>query len=198
MNNLINFIIINPSNIDDIYCKYFGNYQNWNIICGDLENLIHYDCLVTPGNSYGDMTGGFDLSVIELLGPQFQSKLTKLISSLYPNPHQYDPNSWDSGFQPLGTSLIIPTENDRFTYLCHTPTMECAKSIKSTPNVYMAMNSILYELYKHNINKNCKSKIKTVVLPCLGTGFGQLSYDESFKQMCIAYAYFRQSYPNMF
>ena len=81
--------------------------------------------------------------------------------------------------------------------------MEVVRQIKGQPNIYMAMNSILYEIYKHNSKclkiANHKYKyIKTVVLPFLGTGFGELSYEDSANQMMWSYTYFVKHYPDMF
>lgn len=196
-NSKIKFILIDYNNQTLIFDKYFSQYGNWLHYTGDLKNLNNYDCLITPGNSFGDMTGGFDLSIVILLGDNIQSIINKTLNLLYPNPNKYDDNSWDTAQQPIGTSIIVPTGSNIFTYLCYTPTMEFVRSIVGKPNVYMAMNSALYEIYKHNNVKNNKM-IKLIVVPFLGTGFGSLSHDEAARQMSIAYDYFHNNYPDMF
>lgn len=197
INDKIKFILIDYNDQTLIFDKYFSQYDNWLNYVGDLKNLYNYDCLITPGNSFGDMTGGFDLDIVILLGENIQSRINQTLNLLFPNPNKYDENSWDNAQQPIGTSVIVPINSNIFDYLCYTPTMEFVRSIVDKPNVYMAMNSALYALYKHNNNRDNK-KIKLVVLPFLGTGFGHLSYDDAAKQMSSAYSYFHKNHSNIF
>ena len=196
---LVQFILIDYHDQSESFSKYFSGISNWTFYMGALDNLKHYDCLVTPGNSFGDMTGGFDVSVVDLFGEQIQKRVRDLLRKKYPSDDQLDDQSWDSANQPIGTSILVETGSVIAKYLCHTPTMESVKSIKDKPNVYMAMNSILYEVLKHNKARRPQSEyINTVILPFLGTGFGELTYDESAKQMRSAFVFYKENYPEYF
>lgn len=198
----VHFILIDYENRQDVFNKYFGECASWNSYWGPLEKLKSYDCVVTPGNSFGDLSGGFDLSIINVFGAEIQKNLWDYLKKRYPSENVND-NSWDCSDQPIGTSILIKTGTKIAKYLCHTPTMEFARKIQDKPNVYMAMNSVLYEILKHNTScahsySSHKNYIKTVVIPFMGTGFGELSYEESAKQMYHAYHYFKTNYPMCF
>lgn len=102
----------------------------------------------------------------------------------------------------LSVSWYKFTNCPHFSYLCHAsticPTMETVKDIGDQLAVDMAMNSILYEIFRHN-RKCSKLKsttavyINTIVIPYLGTG---LTYQESAKQMSSAYLFFNNQYPD--
>lgn len=210
----VHFVLVDLNDHPDIFNYYFSQYDNWSYFWNAFEKLRQYDCLVTPGNSYGDMTGGFDLSVVGLLGDDIQKKVRGVLSEKFPSGESTDEDDWDYAMQPIGTSILIKTESSIVPYLCHTPTMEYVRNITGKPNVYMAMNSILFEILKHNEkclkthspstddNKNIYTKIpgyiNTVVMPFLGTGFGELTYAESAEQMISAYRFFTEHYPQYF
>ncbi len=205
MSNQIQFILIDPEDRQSVFATYFSQFANWTFYQGQLSDLQHYDCLVTPGNSFGDMSGGFDICVIDLLGSELQDRIFERLKEKFP-AHGDRLDSWDGANQPIGTSLLIQTlsRNEAMpVYLCHTPTMEFARRIQGRPNIYMAMNSILFELLKHNqsclkLHDPVLTKIETVVLPFLGTGFGELSYEEASSQMTSAYQFFKVNYPYYF
>jgi O-acetyl-ADP-ribose deacetylase (regulator of RNase III) len=44
-----------------------------------FDNGFQCDALITPGNSYGDMTGGFDLAVVEVFGQDIQAAVHEVI-----------------------------------------------------------------------------------------------------------------------
>jgi len=197
------FVIIDYQNRDEIFSNYFSQFDNWTTHWGSLEELAEYDCVVTPGNSYGDLSGGFDLSIVGIFGDQIQSNLRRVLRKKFPSNEINDKNAWDCANQPIGTSILIETQSPVAKYLCHTPTMEYARGIVGKPNVYMAMNSILYEIYKHNMeclksHKSRKNYIRSVIIPFLGTGFGELTYEESAKQISCAYKYFKENHSSLF
>ena len=192
-------LVDNENHVDRFY-PYF-HYDNFIFTNGEFQNIEDFDCLISPGNCYGDMTGGFDLSVVLYFGDQIQDKIRKIIRDHYPSPERIRNKSykeWDAGFMPIGNSVLIETDH---RYVCYTPTMETANhQIGKMPNVYMAMNSALNTIYRHNIKcrKSKERPIRKVILCPMGTGFGGLSYRESARQMKHAYDFFHKSYPDMF
>jgi hypothetical protein len=57
------------------------------------------------------MDGGVDAAITLFFGGQLQKKVQKYILENF------------EGEQPVGTSFIIETDNDKHPYLAHTPTM---------------------------------------------------------------------------
>jgi O-acetyl-ADP-ribose deacetylase (regulator of RNase III) len=205
MTNRVKFILIDRRDHQQVFNNYFGSSESWIFYQCQLADLKYYDCVVTPGNSFGDMSGGFDICVIDLLGEDLQARVFQILKAKFPS-FDSESSTWDGANQPVGTSIIIPTlcsDTALPTYLCHTPTMECARGIVGKPNVYMAMTSILFEILNHNqrclkSTKTSDSQIQSVVLPFMGTGFGEMSYDETCSQIASAYKFFKVTYPQFF
>ena len=140
---------------------------------------------------------------MDIFGNQIQERLRLELELRFPSRESDSNGTWDGARQPIGTSILIKTNSPFCNYLCHTPTMICARAIKKDPNVYIGMTSALYEIYKHNskcskLPRLNKYYINSVVLPFLGTGFGQLTFHESAKQMKQAYYFFKSQYPQLF
>jgi len=99
------------------------------------------------------------------------------------------------GEQPVGTSMIVFTENDDYPFLAHTPTMRVPSNIAGTDNVYNAMFAMLRTVANHN--KMSKVKINTVLCPGLGTATGLVPLKEAARQMALAYRNFLHPTTNM-
>ena len=141
-----------------------------------FENVEDYDCLVSPANSFGLMDGGIDLAITNYFGNQLQKRVQQRISAYY------------YGEQPVGTCMIVETDNEKHPYLAHTPTMRVPSNIRNTDNVYNAMRAMLRAVAgNHNI--------KTVLCPGLGTGIGDVSPVMAAYQMWLAYARFKHPLP---
>lgn len=141
-----------------------------------FEDLPPHDCFVTAGNSYGLMTAGIDAVVVERFGEQIMQAVQHRILSDY------------FGEQPVGTAFILPTKHAGIPYLCHAPTMRVPGSIDGTANVYHATLAALVAVFHHN--RTADREIETVAMPAMGTGFGRVSFDESARQMAVAYRHF--------
>jgi O-acetyl-ADP-ribose deacetylase (regulator of RNase III) len=92
------------------------------------------------------------------------------------------------GEQPIGTCLIEPTGNPRYPFVGHTPTMRVPGSIAGTDKVYAATWAALVSIYHYNVANG--HPIQSVVLPAMGTGFGDVSYSEAARQMAAAYRHY--------
>ena len=169
--NLILFDI-NPKVCDEFY-NHFNKYKNISIYNGRFENIQEYDCIISPANSFGLMDGGIDKFIIDYFGKQLMENVQNYIIENY------------AGEQPVGTSFIIETGNEKYPYLAHTPTMEIPMDIRGTNNVYKAMKAMLLEVIKHN--KNNINKIKKIACSGLGTACGMLNPSIAVKQMELAY-----------
>lgn len=151
----------------------FSGLPKVKIIQSYYQELPPHDCFVTAGNAYGIMTAGIDAAVVNFFGPQIMEKIQYRIMDEY------------LGEQPVGSSFIETTEREEYPFLAHSPTMRVPSDIEKTDNVYKAMWGTLLEVNKHNLKHN--QKIKTLVFPAMGAGFGRVPYDEVARQMAVAY-----------
>jgi len=129
------------------------------------------------------MDGGIDLAIRNFYGMGIQYKVQKKIQKEF------------YGEQPVGTSMIVFTENDDYPFLAHTPTMRVPSNIAGTDNVYNAMFAMLRTVANHN--KMSKVKINTVLCPGLGTATGLVPLKEAARQMALAYRNFLHPTTNM-
>lgn len=140
---------------------------NVEIIQGDIFKTPT-DCIVSPANSFGFMDGGLDYYISEYLGWDIQEKLQKKIAKNY------------NGELLVGQAEIIETKHKDIPFCLCAPTMRVPLIIKDTVNVYLAMKAILTTVKDH-------PQIKTISIPGLGTGVGQINLNVCAKQMRKAY-----------
>ncbi|MEL6247700.1 MAG: macro domain-containing protein [Cyanobacteria bacterium J06554_6] len=155
---------------------HFSEFLDVEVINERFEWVSHYDCLVSPANSFGMMDGGMDAAITQFFGVSLEQKVQERILEEY------------LGEQPVGTCLIVETGHPRHPFLAHTPTMRVPMSIRGTDVPYTAMWAMLLAVRRHN--KIHQRKIKTVVCPGLGTGIGQIPSAEAARQMAVAYDHF--------
>ncbi len=153
--------------------NHFKEFDQVELIKGDIFK-VKADAIVSPANSFGDMSGGLDKLIDDHYKGKAQEKVIHRIREEY------------YGELPVGAILIIPINSGKFPYLIVAPTMRIPGRLrKETINVYLAMRGILSQVLKYNELNN--GVIKKVLLPGLGIGVGGLGYEESAKQMYRAY-----------
>lgn len=105
--------------------------------CGDVFDN-HFDALITPGNSYAFMDGGFDLIVSEKYGWSVQKNIRE---------------NWIKNCEliPVGGAVGEWVKNSKL--LIYAPTMEVPMNINNTWNVYLAMKAGLRYAYTTGIKK---------------------------------------------
>lgn len=158
----------------------FGGIE---IINGRFEDVEEYDCIVSPGNSFGLMDGGLDRVIIKRFGPDLMARVQEHIMKAY------------YGQQPVGTSFIVETGAQRHRYLAHTPTMLVPSDISQTDNVYNAMRAMMIAVAQHNAissNGTVGYQIKSILCTGLGTGtqegmLGRVPVEKAAQQMALAY-----------
>ncbi len=163
--------------------KCFHGVPQVSIHHGYFQEVKAYDCLVSPANSFGLMDGGIDLAIRNYFGMKLQYNVQKIIQKEF------------YGEQPVGTSVIVDTENDDHPFLAHTPTMRVPMDISEMDNVYNAMFAMLRAVA--NFNKTAKFRIDSVLCPGLGTATGKVSPEEAARQMSMAYFNFKNPTTNM-
>ena len=153
-----------------VFTDAFADYDNVSIHHADIrrfyEEHSEIDCLVSPANAFGMMTGGFDAALSDILGWDFQKMVQKYIQERF------------YGEQGVGTSFYIETDNPGVG-LIHTPTMQYPSIIKDDMIVYYCMRSTLICALEHDVN--------TIVIPVFGGACGCVEPEDAAKRMKEAY-----------
>lgn len=123
-------------------------------------------CIVSPGNSYGLMDGGYDLAITRYFGDQLQQRVQRHIID-----HYY-------GEQPVGTSFIIDAGRNG-QKLIHTPTMRTPYFIREPLVIYQCMRTTLICAMENNV--------ESILLPLFGGGCGQVHPERIAEMMRKAY-----------
>ncbi len=148
------------------------------VIQSKFEKLEPHDCFVTAGNSFGIMNAGIDAAVVAFHGKELMNRIQHRIITEY------------LGEQPVGTCFIESTNNPQYPFVAHSPTMRVPCGIDRTDKVYNATWAALTAIHRHNNSANQKRKIKTVVFPAMGAGYGGVPYAEVARQMAVAYKHY--------
>ncbi len=151
----------------------FERIPNVSVVHGRFQDVDEFDCVVSPANSYGLMDGGFDAHLVHFFGLQLMERVQQHIIDHY------------AGSQPVGTSFLVATGNERHPFVAHTPTMRVPMVISGTDNVYQAMKAMLLAVKAYN--KNNARQIQKVLCPGLGTATGGVPFSIAAAQMRLAY-----------
>ncbi|KAJ8508539.1 hypothetical protein ONZ45_g9200 [Pleurotus djamor] len=155
----------------------------------------HFDCIVSPANSYGRLDGGFDYFLALALAPEPKRenwlKVTNITQeALY--------SRW-KGYAPPGTCTIVPLagticENNQHhcSYIALVPTMRIPEIVRWNKEiVYNCVWSLLNSLTQHNASTTDPAqKITKVLMTGLGTGVGFISAETFAKQTAEAFKHF--------
>jgi O-acetyl-ADP-ribose deacetylase (regulator of RNase III) len=170
-------ILVDPkSALCKAWQKYFDGLPDYEVVNRHFEKLPAFDCMVSAANSFGLMDGGVDGAITNFFGEQLMYRVQQRILDEF------------LGEQPVGTSIIVETKNEKHPYIAHTPTMRQPCDIRHTDNVYLAMWSMLLAVRKHN--QTSERKIEIIACPGLGTATGQMPPAEAARQMALAYRNF--------
>jgi O-acetyl-ADP-ribose deacetylase (regulator of RNase III) len=150
----------------------FENLADVEVIHGDLFNL-NCDALVSPANSFGDMSGGIDQRIDNFYQGAAQRETMRRIAERF------------HGELPVGAATILKLDSRRFPFLVVAPTMRVPSRVSGTINVYLALRAALAAVIDHN--RTDSSPIDSLAAPGLGTGVGGMSADEAARQMRAAY-----------
>lgn len=174
---MLHIVIANPNKeFCDVAEWLFRNHEMIEIKHGKFEDIAHFECVVTAGNSFGLMDAGIDLAVVKYFGIEIQEKIQSVILKDY------------LGEQPVGTSFLVNTGRKDHPFVAHTPTMRVPLNLNHTDNIYLATWASLLAIHRHN--ESGAEKIVTAVFPAFGAGTGGVDPLEVTYQMMIAYENF--------
>jgi O-acetyl-ADP-ribose deacetylase (regulator of RNase III) len=151
----------------------FGDLACVEVLHGDLLD-VSPDAVVCPGNSFGDMGGGFDKAVDDFHGGRAQPAVVRAIAT----------NCF--GELPVGSSLVVEVPDaTRARFLVMAPTMRVPGNSAHSIGAYLATRAALVALLQH---RDSGARIKSVAIPGMGTGVGGMAFGEAASQMRTAFA----------
>jgi len=173
----LELLLVNPDpEMCEEWRSAFSQFDNVTVIEGLFEDLPPHDCFVTAANSFGLMTAGIDAAVVDFHGQVLMDRLQLRIQAEF------------LGEQPVGTAIVEATGTDGYPFVVHAPTMRVPKAIDGTDGVYIATWASLVAIYRHNLQST--EPIRTVGLPAMGAGFGNVPFREVARQMAVAFGNF--------
>lgn len=150
----------------------FSDIPEVHVSCGDI--LEHRaDAIVSPANSFGYMDGGIDAAYAGYFGEALEVHLRRILREQH------------YGELPVGQAIVLPTAHADIPFLISAPTMRIPASISDTVNVYLAFRATLIAVLAHN--REVQNPIRTLLVPGMGTGIGQVPADRAARQMRCAY-----------
>jgi len=161
----------------DAVCSLFDEFEPVNTMIADINLATGYDCLITPGNSFGIMDGGFDLVVTQLFGTDIEHRVRGIIDA---DCH---------GELNVGDAILVNPAKGH-PQLCYAPTMRVPMQITRTDNVYRAMRAALLVIEHHttiDALSGSANPIKHIITPLLGAGAGNMPPRDAGRQMLLAW-----------
>lgn len=175
------------SQLCDAWTKEFSDLRDVSVHNVKLEDAPAADCIVAAGNSFGIMDGGLDAA----MAYQFPDVVANIGEGIAAEFY---------GEIPVGQSLIVPTGDETFPWLCYTPTMRFPRKI-APELVYDAMRGMLMTVMHFNENAIQEQmiaeergdeppdlvEIRSIACPGLGTLSGGVGAFTGAKMMRMAY-----------
>jgi O-acetyl-ADP-ribose deacetylase (regulator of RNase III) len=130
------------------------------------------DAMVSPANSFGIMDGGLDRAIRDTLGGDLERRVRTVILERH------------HGEMPVGAAEIVETGHAQWPWLVIAPTMRVPELVNRTLNAYLAFRATLLAIAAYN---RIEHRIRSVVVPGLGTGIGAMEPRRCAAQMRIAF-----------
>ena len=168
-------LLIDPH--EDLCLAWEKQFKNEAMILCTTFQAARFDCLVTPGNSFGLMDGGVDLAIAEHY-PSIERRVQNKIRWLW------------HGQLPVGNALHIPRENPDQPDLIYAPTMRVPSNVSNTDHAYQATWAAL-------IQADHAYGLAPAILCFTGlcTGSGKMLHEDCAFQMKAAWDQFHSHVP---
>ncbi len=152
-----------------------SGFDSWpNFEKRDFRTMVpgkDYDCIITPGNSFGIMDGGFD-KVVRDKFPRSQETVQTVIKQFWGKE------------MPVGQAITVSLSEA--VQLCYAPTMRFPSPTKSKDIAYHAALAAFCQIkYFNRISPD--RAIKNVVMPLFCTATGGMPVEVSYEQIMYAY-----------
>lgn len=160
------------TDMTDAWLDQFWGVEAVEIVQGDLLEAAA-DAVVSPANSFGDMSGGVDKRIDDFFRGAAQERITQAIRQQF------------LGELPVGMALVVPMPAGRIPFVVAAPTMRVPQPVPDSLNAYLALRAALVAVTLHNAQN--ASPIHSLAVPGLCTGVGGMSCAKSARQMRTAY-----------
>ena len=161
----------NPD-ITDLWSEVFSDVDCVEVVEGNLLDL-DCDALISPANSFGDMSGGIDKAIDDFYQGRAQKAVMAAIRDQY------------LGELPVGVALIVPLTGPRFPFIVAAPTMRVPVNVGQTINAYLSLRAALVAVLQHN--RENPMPIRSIAVPGLCTGVGGMDFGIAARQMRSAF-----------
>lgn len=136
------------------------------VLCASCEELFESGLMaegavVSPGNGFGIMDGGFDGVLRALYGDLLEARIKRQIVD------RYGPEL------PVGAAVAALSEHGQL--VIYAPTMQIPMRIVGTDNVYRAARAAA--------NKAVRIGVDVLYMPLLGTGTGGMALEDAAVQI---------------
>lgn len=156
----------------DQWIDAFRDVDAVEIAHGNLLDL-ETDSLVSPANSFGDMSGGIDKAIDDFFGGAAQRAAVAAIR-----------DRW-LGELPVGAALSVPLPSRHHPTLIVAPTMRVPGNVSGTLNAYLAMRAVL--VATTHLRSEGTQPLLSLGVPGLCTGVGGMGFGVAAQQMRAAY-----------
>lgn len=135
-----------------------------------------FDYVVAPGNSIGEMTGGFDLGLVDAFGELIQHNVTEIITY----KHQGELN--------VGAAEVVATGSDAIPHCVYAPTMRTPRTLEPDTDVpYVATRAAVIAMMNHGLQGAWGVELTaSVLIPLMGVGTGGVYAKQSACQIHLA------------
>lgn len=143
------------------------------------EELSYYaraniQAIITPGNSYGHMTGGLDKAVVELVGPWVEQQVRDSIQNEY------------CGELNVGDAFMVTNFRSKFPHVVYAPTMRSPTHLPHGNEIaYLSTLAALQVINRFN-NRNPDRAITRILMPLMCVGTGMVPPETVLKQQALA------------
>lgn len=153
-------------NVITFFQKYFKSFEEVEVSKGNIFD-IKADALVSPANSFCDLSGGIDLLYRNKFGPNVEKFAKQIVNARFYNE------------LPVGQAISVVMKKQDYKYLILAPTMRLPMKVDNTLNPYFAFRAALLEAKTLNV--------QTLLSPGLGTLTGGACPEMAARQMFVAY-----------
>lgn len=160
------------ASVADRLAYHFDGVAAVEVVQGNLLDL-NCQAIVSPANSFGDMSGGIDKAIDDFHHGEAQRCVTAAIREQF------------FGEMPVGAALVVELPARRFPFVVAAPTMRIPGGVQGSLNAYLSMRAALVAVLRHNAAGG--RPIRSLAVPGLGTGVGGMDHDEAAGQMRVAF-----------
>lgn len=158
--------------IVEAWDAYFSRIETVEIVTDDPASQTA-DALVLAVTSLGQMDGGPDRELLDILGEELPAEVYSLVTDEH------------GGELVVGCAEILQTLHPQFPFLVLAPVVRVPQNVSRTVNVYLGLRAALRAVLLFNSEHG--DVISSVLVPALGVGVGQMPPLRCARQMRAAF-----------